>query len=140
PVPACNRWTHASARTPATAASACPDRTAWTDSSTPGSGSPYTSRHDCPRHTDVLGPGAAGTGRRAGLARSVAGRRATLRARGQAHGRKRRLAVPAPRQRAVCRQAAVVHVAAGGRVHRRRQLARRLPAAVAAGRAGHAVV
>src|SRR3546814_576178 len=57
----------------------------------------------------------------------------------ETHGRKRRLAVPAPRRRAVSRQAAVVHVAAGGRVHGLRQLAGRVPAALAAGGARHPV-
>src|SRR3546814_7110331 len=93
---------------------------------------PYTTLfRSLPRDLAVLDPGPAGAGRRARPARSVAGRRAALRPRCQTHGRERRLVVPASRQRVVRRQAAAVHVVASGCLRAGRQLARRLPAAVA---------
>src|SRR5690606_18368326 len=84
--------------------------------------------------------GPAGARGGPGPARSVAGRRTTLRPGGQADGGERQLAVPAPRHRAVLGQAADADVAAGGVLHDHLGLARVVPAAIAAGGPGHAVV
>ncbi|KAG0953855.1 hypothetical protein G6F31_013330 [Rhizopus arrhizus] len=66
--------------------------------------------------------------------------RATLRAGGQADGRQRLLVVSAPWAGTLLGQAADADVVAGHAVRPGRPLARGLPAAFAAGRAGHAVV
>ncbi len=72
-------------------------------------------------------------------ARSLARRRTALRAVRETDGRERQLAHPASRQRTVFGQTACVHGGAGRGLHRARQLAHCVPAAVAARGARDAV-
>ena len=81
--------------------------------------------------------GAAADGDRPRPARSLAGRRAALRARGAGHAAQRRLAVSARRRRPVRRQAAALLLVDGGLDGPDRLVASRIPAAVAAGRDRH---
>ena len=91
-----------------------------------------------PRHLAVLAVRRADPGHRPGPARSVADRRAALRAGRAAHGRKRQLAVPAARQRAVFRTNRRCSCGCRRRSRAHRQSAHRL-CCLAAG-AGHVVV
>src|SRR3546814_4696560 len=81
----------------------------------------------------------AGAGRGPGPARSLAGRRAALRAGCKTDVGVGRLVVPAPRPGAVFGQAAAVLLAAGRQLRAGAQLDGGVPAAVVAGGAGHAV-
>ncbi|GEM_PF-6655618 len=104
---------------------------------------PGACRARCP--APPLAPAAAvvvdrdGAGGRAWHAPAAATGRTTLRAGRTCHGGERRVAATAPGQRAVRREAAGVHVAAGRCPPGGRQLAVVVPAAVAAGRAAQPV-
>src|SRR5690606_16761138 len=99
---------------------------------------PAAGRARAPRVPVVHAVRAGPAGRRHRVARSMAVGRAAFRAGCKAHGRVGRLAVPASRPRTVFGQAADAVLAAGRGLRGCSQLARRVPAALAAGRPAHA--